>query len=260
MEEQTVNEDSIFEASDFATAQATEQTEEVGSPAVEETNEQTTSENEAMSEPADSTEETNTESQTGDEIDKFLANKGIKADDPDALRKIADMYRNVEKDYNKKSQEKAHLEREIAKQASTVSTPDRVALNEVRALKTELSVGQWKQAKNLTPEAEQKMMDYCSQPIIDPNSGQPVVNPQTGQPLTKGLLVVNGTLSLDDVYKLSGGDSIKTDELRQSLKAEITKEMAARQNAKRPVANATDSTQFAKPEARDPFMDGLMGI
>lgn len=260
MDEQTVNEELIFDASDFAPAQAAEQTEEVGSPAVEETNEQTTSEEEASSEPADSTEEKQTESQTGDEIDQFLAKKGIKPDDPDALRKVADMYRNVEKDYNKKSQEKAHLEREIAKQANPVSTPDRMALNEVRALKTELSVGQWKQAKNLSPEAEQRMMDYCSQPIIDPNTGQPVLNPQNGQPLTKGLLVVNGTLSLDDVYKLSGGDSIKTDELRESLRAEITKEMAARQNAKRPAATATNSTQFAKPEANDPFMEGLMGI
>ena len=256
MDEQTVNEDSIFEASDVE-VQDTEQTEEVGSPAVEETGEQSTSEEEATTEPAVSdTEETQTETQTGDEIDEFLAKKGIKSDDPDALRKVADMYRNVEKEFGKKSQEKAQLEREIANAAPTVSRADELALSEVRQLKTELSVAQWKQAKGLTPEAERKMMDFCAQPLLDRN-GQPQINPQTGQPITKGYLVVSGALTLDDVYKLSGGDSVKADELKASLKNEITKEMAARQVAKRPASKATDSTQFSKPEVKDPFTEGL---
>ena len=256
MDEQTVNEDSIFEASDVQ-VQDTEQTEEVGSPAVEETGEQSTSEEVATDEPAVSeTEETQTETQTGDEIDEFLAKKGIKSDDPDALRKVADMYRNVEKEFGKKSQEKAKLEREIANSAPTVSQADQLALSEVRQLKTELSVAQWKQAKGFTPEAERKMMDFCAQPLLDRN-GQPQINPQTGQPITKGYLVVSGALSLDDVYKLSGGDSVKTEELKASLKNEINKEMAARQIAQRPVAKATNYTQFSKPEVKDPFAEGL---
>lgn len=256
MDEQTVNEEPIFEASDVE-VQGMEQTEEVGSPAVEETGEQSTSEEVATDEPAVSeTEETQTETQTGDEIDEFLAKKGIKSDDPDALRKVADMYRNVEKEFGKKSQEKAKLEREIANSAPTVSQADQLALSEVRQLKTELSVAQWKQAKGLTPEAERKMMDFCAQPLLDRN-GQPQINPQTGQPITKGYLVVSGALSLDDVYKLSGGDSVKTDELKANLKNEIAKEMVARQNAKRPSSNATNSTQFAKPEVKDPFAEGL---
>ena len=254
MDEQTVNEDTLFEASDVE-VQGTEQTEEVGSPAVEETGEQSTSEEEATAEPAVS-ETQKEETQTGDEIDEFLAKKGIKSDDPDALRKVADMYRNVEKEFGRKSQEKAQLEREIANSAPTVSDADKLALSEVRQLKTELSVAQWKQAKGLTPEAERKMMDFCAQPLLDRN-GQPQINPQTGSPITKGYLVVSGALSLDDVYKLSGGDSVKTDQLKANLKNEIANEMKARQIAQRPEAKATNSTQFSKPEVKDPFAEGL---
>ena len=246
MDEQTVNEEPIFEASDIET-QDVEKTEDVGSPAVEETGEQSTSEDEAIEEPAVS--ETQTETQTGDEIDDFLAKKGIKSDDPDALRKVADMYRNVEKEFGKKSQEKAKLEREISESRAPVSS-DQQALAEVRQLKTEISVANWKKAKDLTPEQEQKMIEYCQQPVIGPNG-------QTMPGITKGHLIVNGFLSLDEAYKLAGCETQKTGELKANLKSEIVKEMQARQVAKRPAAKATDSTQFAKPEEKDPFAEGL---
>ena len=247
MDEQTVNEESLFEASDVE-VQGTEQTEEVGSPAVEETSEQSTSENDATTEPAVS-EEIQTETQTGDDIDEFLAKKGIKTDDPDALRKVADMYRNVEKEFGKKSQEKAQLEREISSARTPVSS-DQQALSEVRQLKTELTVGRWKQAKNLSPEQEQKMIEYCKSPVVGPD-GQPLPG------LTKGHLIVNGYLSLDDAYKLAGCETVKTDELKAKLKNEVVNEMKARQVAKRPEAKATDSTQFSKPDVKDPFAEGL---
>lgn len=247
MDEQTVNEEPIFEASDIET-QDVEKTEDVGSPAVEETGEQSTSEEEAIEEPAVS-EEIQTETQTGDEIDDFLAKKGIKSDDPDALRKVADMYRNVEKEFGKKSQEKAKLEREISESRAPVSS-DQQALAEVRQLKTEISVANWKKAKDLTPEQEQKMIEYCQQPVIGPNG-------QTMPGITKGHLIVNGFLSLDEAYKLAGCETQKTDELKANLKSEIVKEMQARQVAKRPAAKATDSTQFSKPEEKDPFAEGL---
>lgn len=247
MDEQTVNEESLFEASDIE-VQDTEQTEEVGSPAVEETGEQSTSENDATEEPAVSETQTE-ETQTGDEVDEFLAKKGVKLDDPDALRKVAKMYQNVEKEFGKKSQEKAQLEREISN-SRTPTSYDQQALAEVRQLKTELTVGKWKQAKNLSPEQEQKMIEFCQTPVTGPD-GQPLPG------LTKGHLIVNGYLSLDDAYKLAGCETAKTDELKAKLKSEVVNEMKARQVAKRPEAKATDSTQFSKPEVKDPFAEGL---
>jgi hypothetical protein len=155
MDEQTVNEAPLFEASDVepvANGTTTEQADDMGSSAVEATNEQTTSENEANDEPA----ATEDKAQTGDAIDEFLAKKGIKPDDPDAVRKIAEMYQNVEKGFYNKSQEKAQLERQLAQSRIPEIRPDQEALSEVRAMRTEMSVEKWKAGRNLSAEDEQK--------------------------------------------------------------------------------------------------------
>ena len=67
---ETVNEPELFTESDFAD----DQTVESSSPAVEETNEQPTSQKEATGSTDDSTKENNAnESQPGDEIEEFWA-------------------------------------------------------------------------------------------------------------------------------------------------------------------------------------------
>ena len=257
MDEQTVNEAPLFDASDVepvANDTTTEQAEDMGSSAVEATNEQTDSENDATEQPA----ATENEAQTGDAIDEFLAKKGIKSDDPDALRKVAEMYKNSEKGFYQKSQEKAQLERRLAESRIPEIRPDQEALSEVRSLRTEMSVEKWKAGRNLSAEDEQKMIDYVQSPITDAN-GNVQVNPQTGQPITKGMLVLNGVLSLDDVYALSGAGKVEVDSLKENLRKEVQKEMEARQAAKRPSSNATDSTQFGSAEADDPFSKALLG-
>ena len=257
MDEQTVNEAPLFEASDVepvANDTTTEQAEDMGSSAVEATNEQTTSENEASEQPA----ATDNQAQTGDAIDEFLAKKGIKADDPEALRKLGAMYQNVEKGFYNKSQEKAQLERQLAQSRIPEMRPDQEALSEVRAMRTEMSVEKWKAGRNLSAEDEQKMIEYVQSPITDAN-GNVQVNPTTGQPITKGMLVLNGVLSLDDVYALSGAGKVEVDSLKENLRKEVQKEMEARQAAKRPSSNATDSTQFGNAETDDPFSKALLG-
>ena len=259
MDEQTVNEAPLFDASDIepvANDSATEQAieEDMGSSAVEETTEQTTSENDATEEPAASTEE----AQTGDAIDEFLAKKGVKSDDPDALRKLAEMYQNVEKGFNKKSQENAQLQRRLAEQRVPENDPNQAALSEVRSMRIEMEANKWKQDRNLSEADEQKMIAYITSPLKDVN-GKDVIDPTTGTVLTRGLLVNNGALSLDDVYKLAGCGSVEVDNLKEDLRNEVKKEMEARQAAKRPSSNATDSTQFSKAEENDPFASALLG-
>ena len=255
MDEQTVNDDSLFDASDVeavANEATTEQAEDIDGSAVEATSEQTDSENDAIEQPAA------TDAQTGDAIDEFLAKKGIKADDPEALRKVAKMYQNSEKGFYNKSQEAAKLERRLAESRIPETRPDQEALSEVRSLRTEMSVEKWKAGRNLSAEDEQKMIDYVQSPITDAN-GNVQVNPQTGKPITKGMLVLNGVLSLDDVYALSGAGKVEVDNLKENLRKEVQKEMEARQAAKRPSSNATDSTQFGSAEADDPFSKALLG-
>ena len=255
MDEQTGTDDSLFDASDVeavANDSTTEQAENTDGSAVEVTNEQTDSQEEANEEPAV------TDTQTGDAIDEFLAKKGIDRNDPDALRKVADMYRNSEKGFYSKSQEAAQLQRQLAQQQVSQSQPDQQALNEVRSMRIEMDTKEWKAKHNLSPEDEQKMVEYVSAPLTD-RQGNVIYDPVTGVPLTKGLLVNNGAMSLDDVYRLAGCGVQKVDNLKQNLRQEVEKEMAARQAAKRPSAKATDSTQFGKAQEDDPFLSGLMG-
>lgn len=256
MEQQTVNDDALFEASDVesvANDTTTEQADDGGSSAVEATNEQTDSKEEAISEPAASTD-----AQTGDAIDDFLAKKGIDKSDPEALRKVADMYRNSEKGFYSKSQEAAQLQRKLAEAQTPDVRPDQQALNEVRSMRIEMDTKEWKASHNLTPEDEQKMVEYVSAPLTD-RQGKVVSDPVTGTPFTRGMLVNNGVLSLDDVYRLAGCGIQKADNLKDAYRDEVRKEMAARQAAKRPSSNATDSTQFGKAEENDPFITGLLG-
>lgn len=256
MEEQTVNEAPLFDASDVesvANETMAEQTDDMGSSAVEETSGQTTSQEETSVDPAASTE-----AQTGDAISEFLAKKGIDSNDPDALRKVAEMYQNVEKGFYSKAQEKAQLERQLAAARIPEPRPEQEALSEVRMMRTEMNVEKWKNSRNLSAEDEQKMIEFVQSPILDEN-GNPRINPQNGQPFTMGMLVNNGILSLDQAYKLSGAGKVEVDNLKEDLRKEVQKEMEARQAAKRPSANATNSTQFGSAEVDDPFSKALLG-
>lgn len=258
MDEQTGTDDSLFNASDVeavANDSTEEQAENNDGSAVEVTNEQTDSQDEAIEEPA-----VTATTQTGDAVDEFLAKKGINASDPDALRKVAEMYRNSEKGFYNKSQEAAQLQRQLAQQRvpQAQADADQQALNEVRSMRIEMDTKEWKSKHNLSPEDEQKMVEYVSAPLTD-RQGNIVYDPMTGMPLTKGLLVNNGAMSLDDVYRLAGCGVQKVDNLKDNYRKEVEKEMAARQAAKRPDAKATDSTKFGKAQDDDPFLSGLMG-
>lgn len=258
---ETVNEPLVFEESDFADDQTTE----TSSPAVKETTEQPTSQDEAVDSAEDLTNAN--KSQTGDEIEEFLAKKGVKLDDPDALRKVTEMYRNVEKDYGKKSQEKAQLERQIEQMtaqsnANAMASQDPMA--RIQNLEQQLAADrqiqatkEWKAAKNLSPEIEEKMVNYLKEPLV---ANGVLQTDNQGNPLTKYFLVQAGALSLDDVFRNVGGDSLKADAIKQELKTAVANEIAAKQTAKSPSALSTNSTQFAQPKtAEDDFIEGLIG-
>lgn len=255
---ETVNGTDLFEESDFADDQTTNES----SPAVEDANEQPTSQEEAKDSTDDSTNAN--EPKTGDDIEEFLAKKGIKLDDPDALRKVADMYQNVEKEFGRKSQEKAKLERQLEEMnmQARQATPSADPMERIQALENRINADrqlaaakEWKAAKNLSPEVEEKMVNFLKQPLVA--NGVPQTDNQ-GNPLTKYFLVQAGALSLDDVFNAVGGDSLKADAIKQELKTAVANEIAAKQNAKSPAALATDSTQFAQPkEAEDDFVSGL---
>lgn len=274
---QTVNEaDFDFDESDVTLS---DQTDESNGPAVEETVEPSAeADNATDTEASNDSAETikvneaqigeegagaDTESSSGDiKLDKdslseYLAKRHIDPNDPDALLKVAEMHRNAEKKLNESSQAKAKLERQIADGNIKQITPDQQALAEVRSLKAQMSVSDWKRQKGLTSDEEQRMIEYLSEPLRDDNGNQ-VVIPGTGQALTRATLITQNLLSLDDVYKIVGGgtaETTKVDSLKATLKDEVKREMAAKQGLKRPNATATNSAQFGKSDENDPFAE-----
>jgi hypothetical protein len=261
MGKQTISDDTLFDASDIE-EQADKENDE--SP-VEVTNGMPTGQKATSGESADSEENNQGTEETTDEDANFLTKKGINLDHPlsERERRLTQMYRNAEKGFHEKSQEKARIEHELARSQQDLS-PDSQALSEVRSLRTELTVANWKKEKNITPEVEQKMMEYISSPLVNAQ-GNIVVNQQTGQPVPRGVLVVNGALSLDDVFTLVGGSTTTPDAalevggIKEQMRNEIRKEMAARQSIGGVRASATDPAQFGKTDAGDPFMDALLG-
>lgn len=253
--EETVNGQDLFVDPVETTDEVVDESTSQDSPAVEEATEQPATQEDASAEATDST---NTESQIDNDTTQFLAKKGISTNEPltERERKLVEMYQNAEKGFYQKSQEKAKLERELERtRTEPTSMPsDMQALSEVRQLKTEMKVAQWKADRGITPEQEAKLIEFVTQPLLDAN-GNAVVNPETGQPLQRGVLINNGALSLDEVLKLVQTSEATTnvDELKTQMRAEIEKELAARRNAKRPTASATDSTAFSKPMSSDDY-------
>lgn len=253
--DETVTEPTLFEEADFADA-----SEEKASPAVEESNEQPANQDE----PVDSTDDSDAkEPQPGDEIEEFLAKKHIDKSDPEALRKIADMYRNAEQALSRNFQEKAKLERQIAESMAQAPKDDANPMDRIQALEKQLAadrqvqaIKEWKAAKNLSPEAEAKMIDFLKEPIV---SNGVVQKDNQGNVLPKYLLVSSGALSLDDVYRAVGGESVKADAIKQEVKEAVAKEIAAKQPVKSAKALSTNSAQFANAKDNDPFLDGLLG-
>lgn len=251
--DETVNEPALFEEADFADASENE-----ASPAVQESNEQPASPKEEVeSKDVPDAKET----QPGDEIDDFLAKKHIDKSDPEALRKIADMYRNAEKALGRNFQEKAKLERQIAESLSKPAQASENPMERIQALERQLAADrqvqatkEWKAAKNLSPEVEEKMVDFLKQPIVQNGVVQ---KDNQGNTLSKYWLVGQGILTLDDVYKAVGGDSIKAEAIKEELKTAIVKETQAKQAKGGAKPLSTNSTQFSDPKGNDPFLDGL---
>lgn len=265
MEQQTGTGEDIFEPSDIEFGDVEQSVEDDQSPAVEETNEEQTDSQGVNPTESEVSGTKETETQTGDvddeqeRIDNWLAKKGIDTSKPEDISKLAKMSYHSEQRFYKNSQEKAKLERELANSQPAQSTPDRQALAEVRALKTQMDVEKWKLEKNLTPETEQKMMEWFAQPIII--NGQEARD-ANGNPIVKGYMYANGQISLDEVYNIVGGNvnpqlEEKKQNLTEELRNEVKKEMSARQAAKSTKQGSTDSMQFDKPAEEDPFLEGL---
>ena len=256
MDEQTVNEQDTLESSEVLD-QDNEQGESVDNSAVEETNEQPASEENNANESMDNSAQ---EMQTGDTIDDFLAKKGVDLSDPDAIRKIGKMYQDAEKGLNQAFQEKAQLERRLQESTEQLQNGSdseaEMSLADVNANQAKQEAEQWMEKVKPSPEVEQKMIEYLSQPILK-RDGTPVLD-ANNRPIPKGYQLVGGLITLDEVYKIVGGGVDEVQNLTNDLRNEIKKEMSARQNAKSLSSTSTNSAEFGKPDDNsDDFLKGF---
>ena len=247
MDEQTEN---VKEELDFGTdtelqAEPVNQDDSTEAP-VEETTEQVGSEEDQPSEPTGEDLKTNTDEAEPNTMADFLKSKGLDPSDPEALTKVTEMYRNSEKKMYEESQKRAQLERAFT-QPTQPLPGDTAALAEVKALKNQMMAREFIERNKITPDDEMKLVDYLSQPVALP----------TGGSMPRAQLVVDGLLSLDEAYRLAGGKTESADQIKADLKAQVLKDVAARQNSKLMKASATNSKEFANPDANDPFLKGF---
>lgn len=183
-----------------------------------------------------------------DETKQFLESKGVKLDDPEALAKVADMYRNAEKQMNKKSQEAAAANRELERAVGEMNPEAETrALQEIAAMRNQQMTKEFRERTSVSPEVEEQMVNWMEKPV----------KLQDGSVIKQGYLITNGIISLDDVYRLAGGDTIDPSGLADKVKKQTLAEVANKQSAARGKAAATNAKQFA-PAKDDPFTEGML--
>lgn len=154
----------------------------------------------------------------------WLKKKGIDPNSPEALEKVADMYRNAEKKMHSTAQTASELEkasRITEDQIPEDATPELRDSFRVRNLELLYATQQWKMQNPDKLVSEPAMAKVLSDP-------------------TKRALVQEGFLSLDDVYSIAQGGN--TQSAKSQGKREALANLAQNQQAAVPRGNATNSS------------------
>jgi hypothetical protein len=190
--------------------------------------------------PAEPTEDKPEPSQ--DENLAWLQNKGIDPQSPEALAKVAEMYRNAEKTMHQSTAKASELEKTLTTQDPAAAPADSIVTElaaEVQRMKLQQNVNSFWSENPDAKAYEAKMTDIVtSRPDI-------------------GTLVRDGYLSLGDLYSLArGGDSNKDAELKAAGGKEALEKVAEKQQAKA-VPGVATSSALSDGTKVDPFLIGL---
>jgi hypothetical protein len=259
MDEQTVNSgEQIIAGTEEQVAPDDQQTRsDVPAETVEETTERNGETDASGSDSADNINSEQTDEATevsDDKLANFVKSKGI---DPETIktpegRKMAEMSYNAERKMQETLQQKAAIERSV-NQPLIPPEADNTAVARVVDLENKMIIRDFQERTGVTPNSdkEKKLVEFLEQPYTFPNG-------QTGKIAHR---VVNGELTLDEAYLLSGAAQTDTnvDELKSSMRKNALKDVASRKNASRPNGGSTDQTQFSRKED-DAFAKGLDGL
>lgn len=184
-----------------------------------------------------------TEQQAAPEVQQddsadWLKSKGLDPENFDQAKAV-EMWRNAEKLGHSKSQQAADLQKQMAQPSPMV---DNELYGEVQALKNHIAVEDFRSSHELAPEVESEMARLI-------NDGSDVFKAQ----------VREGLISLENLEAMAlyGLGRLDTSQIKAEARKETLQEVASKQRATFPRANATNAAEFSKPEKADPFLTGI---
>jgi hypothetical protein len=173
---------------------------------------------------------------------EWLKNKGIDPTDPQAVSKLADMYRNAERNMHQKTQEASQLEK-------TISGANQQQINEAAA-SGQHDAAEIALARVAALETQQQVTNFFMRNPEAKQHEESMAKLVTERPVLRQM-VNSGALSVDDLYAMAVGsnaDSIKAQGGQQALQ-----QLANKQTASAVPGAAT--TSATTPKKADPIME-----
>lgn len=202
----------------------------------------------SVGEEAEAEDAIQAEPEVDEDIEYIKTQKNIDPSDPDALKKVAKMYRNSEKSMHEQRQaQQPNIEAGLQDAQTAPQTRVDVMARDMQLMKNRQMSADFKAKVNLTPEEEAKMAEFLQQPTMLPD----------GQQIRRGDLVINGLMTLEDVYKIIGGGSIDPKSIQEQTRKQTIAEMASKQRAQRLAGDSTNSKQFSSGDTNDDFLAGF---
>lgn len=169
-----------------------------------------------------------------DENLSWLSSKGVDPNSPEALAKVAEMYRNAEKAMHNSTAKAASLEQTLSQPAPDAGTDQDdltgMLLEKVQSLELASNVNNWLSAGGDTElAAERKALE-------------PLMAAKIAERTDLGQLVKGGYLSYDELAALTkGSDPNYGDKLKQDGGREALEQVASKQQARAVPGVATTS-------------------
>lgn len=185
-----------------------------------------------------------TEPSSDDNLD-WLKSKGVDPSSPEAVAKLAEMYRNAEKQMHQTTQKASELERAV-QQVAPLDEPDTdpaiaEVLGELRTFRTERTLQSFKQSH---PDWEQYDLAMGEALYETTPSGESRLE-----------MFNRGQLTLDDIYALVKGRTDTSQSVRDETRQQVLQQLANTQRAGGVQAHATDASPEQK--ATDPILEGI---
>lgn len=200
--------------------------------------------------PNDAEETQTTEPSAQDENLAWLQKKGIDPTSPEAMSKLAEMYRNAEKQMHESTARASELSKTLAQDAKQPTQPEGGEEQEVVGQLVS-EVQQLKQAQQISAffgDAE----NGADRKAYEPKMAELVTN----DPNLKAL-VNAGYVSIDQLfYMAKGADPGQAQKLKSEGGREALEQLAQKQQGKA-VTGAATSSDLGDESGEDPFLAGM---